>query len=68
MSLQGDFLTQVSGGRYHIVFAFFVSLMFAISLGSLFGYHCFLVAHNRTTLGKFRSHIGTVFAHELNAD
>ncbi|KAG6448133.1 hypothetical protein O3G_MSEX005345 [Manduca sexta] len=47
---KGDFGTAASTGRYHIVFAFFVSLMFAISLGSLFGYHCYLVANNRTTL------------------
>ncbi|XP_072933313.1 palmitoyltransferase ZDHHC2 isoform X4 [Epargyreus clarus] len=47
---KGDFGTSASAGRYHIVFAFFVALMFAISLGSLFGYHCYLVAHNRTTL------------------
>ncbi|KAG6448136.1 hypothetical protein O3G_MSEX005345 [Manduca sexta] len=48
--INGDFGTAASTGRYHIVFAFFVSLMFAISLGSLFGYHCYLVANNRTTL------------------
>ncbi|CAG9568094.1 unnamed protein product [Danaus chrysippus] len=53
--LSGDFGTSGSAGRYHIVFAFFVALMFAISLGSLFGYHCYLVAHNRTTLEAFRA-------------
>ncbi|XP_037867921.1 palmitoyltransferase ZDHHC20-B isoform X4 [Bombyx mori] len=47
---KGDFGTATSSGRYHIIFAFFVSLMFAISLGSLFGYHCYLVVNNRTTL------------------
>ncbi|XP_059051661.1 palmitoyltransferase ZDHHC15B-like isoform X1 [Achroia grisella] len=52
---KGDFSTTASAGRYHIVFAFFVSLMFAISLGSLFGYHCYLVANNRTTLEAFRA-------------
>ncbi|KOB72128.1 Palmitoyltransferase [Operophtera brumata] len=51
--IDGEFGTVASMGRYHIVFAFFVSLMFAISLGSLFGYHCYLVANNRTTLGTF---------------
>ncbi|XP_053615819.1 palmitoyltransferase ZDHHC2 isoform X2 [Plodia interpunctella] len=53
--LNGDFGTAANAGRYHIVFAFFVSLMFAISLGSLFGYHCYLVLHNRTTLEAFRA-------------
>ncbi|KAI8437533.1 hypothetical protein MSG28_011836 [Choristoneura fumiferana] len=33
----GDFGAAASAGRYHIVFAFFVALMFGISLGSLFG-------------------------------
>ncbi|XP_047537497.1 palmitoyltransferase ZDHHC2 isoform X3 [Vanessa atalanta] len=55
MDLNGDFGMSGSAGRYHIVFAFFVALMFAISLGSLFGYHCYLVAHNRTTLEAFRA-------------
>ncbi|XP_022815376.1 palmitoyltransferase ZDHHC15-like isoform X1 [Spodoptera litura] len=52
---QGDFGAAASAGRYHIVFAFFVALMFAISLGSLFGYHCYLVINNRTTLEAFRA-------------
>lgn len=37
----------------HIVFLFFASIMFAVSLVVLFGYHCVLVASNRSTLGKY---------------
>lgn len=53
LTFQGEFGSAANAGRYHIVFAFFVSMMFAISLGSLFGYHCYLVANNRTTLGWY---------------
>ncbi|XP_021195378.1 palmitoyltransferase ZDHHC15B isoform X1 [Helicoverpa armigera] len=52
---KGDFGNAATTGRYHVVFAFFVALMFAISLGSLFGYHCYLVMNNRTTLEAFRA-------------
>jgi len=41
--------------KFHILFLFFVSAMFSISLCSLLGYHIHLVLHNRTTLEAFRS-------------
>lgn len=42
-------------GQFHILFLFFVSSMFSISLMSLLGYHIHLVLNNRTTLEAFRS-------------
>ncbi|XP_076049840.1 palmitoyltransferase ZDHHC20-B-like [Oratosquilla oratoria] len=49
---------QLDGaGKFHVLFVFFVSIMFAISLVSLFGYHCYLVSRNRSTLESFRAPI-----------
>jgi len=42
-------------GKFHILFLFFVSAMFSISLCSLLGYHIHLVLNNRTTLEEFRA-------------
>ncbi|XP_017770001.1 PREDICTED: palmitoyltransferase ZDHHC2 isoform X2 [Nicrophorus vespilloides] len=52
-------------GRFHILFLFFVAVMFAISLASLFFYHIYLVSVNRTTLEAFRS---PVFYHGPDRD
>jgi hypothetical protein len=41
--------------KFHILFLFFVSSMFSISLCSLLCYHIHLVLNNRTTLEAFRS-------------
>merc|ERR1719348_442193 len=36
-------------------YKFFVSILFCLSISSLFGYHIWLVLHNRTTLEQFRA-------------
>jgi len=41
--------------KFHVLFLFFVSTMFFISVLSLFSYHCWLVGKNRTTIESFRS-------------
>ncbi|KAB1267602.1 Palmitoyltransferase ZDHHC20 [Camelus dromedarius] len=41
--------------KFHVLFLFFVSTMFFISVLSLLGYHCWLVGKNRTTIESFRA-------------
>ncbi|XP_077321776.1 palmitoyltransferase ZDHHC15 [Lithobates pipiens] len=42
-----------SRAKFHVLFLLFVALMFFLSLLFLFGYHCWLVSLNRTTLEAF---------------
>uniref|UniRef100_A0A8D0NK05 Palmitoyltransferase n=1 Tax=Sus scrofa TaxID=9823 RepID=A0A8D0NK05_PIG len=41
--------------KFHVLFLFFVSTMFFISVLSLLSYHCWLVGKNRTTIESFRA-------------
>lgn len=47
---QGDLPN--GSAKFHVLFLLFVALMFFVSLMFLFGYHCWLVAKNRSTLGE----------------
>ncbi|XP_017344491.1 palmitoyltransferase ZDHHC20-A isoform X2 [Ictalurus punctatus] len=41
--------------KFHVLFLFFLAAMFFISILSLFSYHIWLVAKNRTTIEAFRA-------------
>ncbi|OXB67633.1 hypothetical protein ASZ78_016756 [Callipepla squamata] len=46
---------ELTNGRskFHILFLLFLAVMFFVSLMFLFGYHCWLVSRNRSTLEAF---------------
>ncbi|NXC17297.1 ZDH15 Palmitoyltransferase, partial [Corythaeola cristata] len=46
------FQGELTNGRskFHVLFLLFVAVMFFVSLMFLFGYHCWLVSRNRSTL------------------
>uniref|UniRef100_A0A8C3RIK3 Palmitoyltransferase n=1 Tax=Chelydra serpentina TaxID=8475 RepID=A0A8C3RIK3_CHESE len=46
---------ELTNGRskFHVLFLLFVAVMFFLSLMFLFGYHCWLVSRNRSTLEAF---------------
>ncbi|XP_055346063.1 palmitoyltransferase ZDHHC20-B-like [Paramacrobiotus metropolitanus] len=46
-----------SGNKFHILFLFFVSAMFMISLITLLSYHIYLTLVNRSTIESYRSPI-----------
>jgi len=46
---------SIGTSKYHIIFVFLVSVLFTISIFSLFWYHVYLVTQNRSTLEQFRA-------------
>ncbi|XP_064422763.1 palmitoyltransferase ZDHHC15B [Latimeria chalumnae] len=46
-----------SRAKFHVLFLLFVAFMFFVSLLFLFGYHCWLVSKNRSTLEAFSAPI-----------
>ena len=38
---------EMDASKYHVLFVFFVSILFSLSISSLFWYHLWLLLHNR---------------------
>jgi palmitoyltransferase ZDHHC2/15/20 len=53
-------IQSFKAGRFHLLFLFFVSIMFSVSLISLLGYHLYLISKNRTTLGNNNNNNKTI--------
>ncbi|UJR38492.1 hypothetical protein I4U23_031159 [Adineta vaga] len=47
--------SAISARQFHLLFLFFVAVMFGVSVSSLFFYHLFLTGKNRTTIESFRA-------------
>lgn len=52
---QANKFGQATFGTFNVLFLFFISGLFGISMGCLFFYHVFLTAKNMTTLETFQS-------------
>eukprot|EP00096_Caligus_rogercresseyi_P013198 TRINITY_DN587_c0_g1_i1.p1 TRINITY_DN587_c0_g1~~TRINITY_DN587_c0_g1_i1.p1 ORF type:complete len:345 (+),score=84.79 TRINITY_DN587_c0_g1_i1:170-1204(+) len=48
-------LHSSGSAKFHVFFLLLVSVLFFLSVSSLFWYHIYLVLHNRTTLEQFRA-------------
>jgi len=48
-------LQDHGSGKFHVLFLFFVAIMFCISVSSLFWYHVYLIMYNKSTLEQFRA-------------
>jgi len=52
---QAEADSEFGNCKYQILFVFFISILFCLSISSLFWYHVWLVLHNRSTLEQFRA-------------
>ncbi|KAL4657368.1 putative palmitoyltransferase ZDHHC20 isoform X1 [Arapaima gigas] len=57
VELEASFTNELPDtyAKFHVLFLFFVAAMFFISILSLFSYHLWLVAKNRSTIEAFRA-------------